>query len=340
MTCRGREDADEDGATLATIPPPREIIATADQRNLMAPPERSVAMEAHRYGDPNGTRRSRAPRSGSLDSNEVGCAERLGQGIMTSTVERSALGMVSMYAYFATLWPERCVYSNVGGIVSLFLGSPIPGFNSVTVIDASADPAAVEEVVNEMAARGYPFMFQQRPETGSHFEQVITRHQLTRDDPVPLMAHFRADELKVQPTPGLQCRILAPDDVQQHLRVVCNIFDLDFAEAAAFFTPQVMSDDGVYAMVGEVNGVIVCTGVCVLVDEWAGLFSIGTVAEHRGHGYGAAITAACAHLGYSRGASAAVLQSSPMGLPVYERMGFTVQESWSRSHRVTTPSAQ
>jgi GNAT superfamily N-acetyltransferase len=246
--------------------------------------------------------------------------------------------MVSMYAYFATLWPERCVYSNVDGVVSLFSGSPIPGFNSVTVIDATADPATVEEVVNEMAARGYPFTFQQRPETGSHYDQLITRHQLTRDDPVPLMAHFRTDELKAKPTSGLQCRVLAPDDVQQHLRVVCTIFDMDFAEAAAFFTPQVMSDVGVYAMVGEVDGVIVATGVCVLVDEWAGLFSIGTVAEHRGHGYGAAITAACAHLGYSRGASAAVLQASPMGLPVYERMGFSVQESWSRSYRVTTPS--
>lgn len=295
-------------------------------------------MEAHRYEDPNGTLRSWTPRRGRLDSNAVGCAERLGRGIMTSTADRSALGMVSMYAYFATLWPERCVYSNVAGVVSLFSGSPIPGFNSATVLDATADPATVEEVVNEMAARGYPFTFQQRPETASHYDQLITRHQLTRDDPVPLMAHFRTDELNVQPIPGLQCRILAPEDVHQHLRVVCTIFGMDFDEAAAFFTPQVMSDVGVFAMVGEVDGGIVSTGVCVLVDEWAGLFSIGTLAEQRGHGFGAAITAACAHLGYSRGASAAVLQASPMGLPVYERMGFTVQESWSRAYRVTTPS--
>jgi hypothetical protein len=54
----------------------------------------------------------------------------------------------------------------------------------------------------------------------------------------------------------------------------------------------------------------------------AGIGWVGTLPEERGHGYGEAVTWAAIREGFRRGASLASLQASPMGRPIYERMGF------------------
>ena len=55
----------------------------------------------------------------------------------------------------------------------------------------------------------------------------------------------------------------------------------------------------------------------------AGIYTVGTVPEAHGRGFGTAVTEAVRHaqgLGYR----SAVLWASPAGRPVYERMGFRV----------------
>jgi predicted GNAT family acetyltransferase len=53
-----------------------------------------------------------------------------------------------------------------------------------------------------------------------------------------------------------------------------------------------------------------------------------TPGEHRGRGYGAALTAAAAQGGFASGADLAWLQSSAMGLSVYRRLGFREVERY------------
>ena len=54
----------------------------------------------------------------------------------------------------------------------------------------------------------------------------------------------------------------------------------------------------------------------------AGIGWVGTVAERRGQRYAEAVTWAAVREGFRRGAQFANLQASPLGRPVYERMGF------------------
>jgi len=53
-----------------------------------------------------------------------------------------------------------------------------------------------------------------------------------------------------------------------------------------------------------------------------GIYAVATLPEARGRGIGAAMTRRAAQDGFAAGATAAVLQASPMGQPVYARMGF------------------
>ena len=71
---------------------------------------------------------------------------------------------------------------------------------------------------------------------------------------------------------------------------------------------------------GDVDG--------VLVDRHLAIFNVATSAQQRRHGYGAAVTAIAIRDGFAAGAHTAWLQSSPMGLGVYERLGFVLVEPW------------
>lgn len=55
---------------------------------------------------------------------------------------------------------------------------------------------------------------------------------------------------------------------------------------------------------------------------------IGTHPEHRGRGYGRAVTTALTIHGFDNGASMASLQAEPMGISTYERIGYRTRSTY------------
>jgi len=74
--------------------------------------------------------------------------------------------------------------------------------------------------------------------------------------------------------------------------------------------------------VGYVGGRPVACSTVTVTERVAGIATVGTVPSARGKGIGAAMTWAGVDAGRALGAEAAYLAASPMGYPVYERMGF------------------
>jgi N-acetylglutamate synthase len=70
------------------------------------------------------------------------------------------------------------------------------------------------------------------------------------------------------------------------------------------------------------EGQPVATGLGFTADEMTGVWAIATLPEHRGHGYGTAITWAVVNAGRKKGARATHLRATEMGFPVYRNMGF------------------
>lgn len=76
--------------------------------------------------------------------------------------------------------------------------------------------------------------------------------------------------------------------------------------------------------IGFVGDEPVTTAAVRFTADVADLVVISTLASARGKGYGGAITRAAALAGKQRGYRYAALSASPLGKPVYERLGFVV----------------
>ncbi len=124
--------------------------------------------------------------------------------------------------------------------------------------------------------------------------------------------------------------------VRAHFDVVSRSFGmpLDLIEmviSEAFVTERA------HLFIGELDGVPVASSMLVVSDgagvRCAGIYNVGTLESHRRRGLGEAMTAHAAEIGRrDHGCVVATLQASPMGYPVYERMGYREVTRWQRWH--------
>ena len=86
--------------------------------------------------------------------------------------------------------------------------------------------------------------------------------------------------------------------------------------------------EGASWYVGRVGDSIVSTAVGITVDGATGVFNVATPPEHRGRGYGAALTSRVVRDGFAAGSRFAFLESSEIGYGVYRRLGFREVEQY------------
>lgn len=97
------------------------------------------------------------------------------------------------------------------------------------------------------------------------------------------------------------------------------------------FPPEVFGHNDDYAglqapdvatFLARLDGEPAAIAMTIVTDGVAGIYWVGSRQPARGRGLGWATTAAAVNAGFEIGAEIASLQASPMGRPLYERMGF------------------
>jgi hypothetical protein len=135
----------------------------------------------------------------------------------------------------------------------------------------------------------------------------------------------------VAPPPAADLEIVEATDeaaVREAEALIDEVYECR-SSPASLLTPSCLDED-FRVWVGRVAGRPVTTATAYIADGFVGIYAVATTADARGHGYGEAVTWAATRC---RPDLPATLQASPMGRPIYERMGYrTVAEFtvWER----------
>lgn len=130
---------------------------------------------------------------------------------------------------------------------------------------------------------------------------------------------------------GLVCKAVESDaELGDFQRVAFESFGYPVAMAPVALTEQLLGLPHVQLFLGYVDGQAACCSMTVITADVAGLYWVGTLGAQRRRGVGAAITARAVAGGRERGCRVACLQASPLGAPVYRRLGFTQPRAYLR----------
>jgi ribosomal protein S18 acetylase RimI-like enzyme len=219
------------------------------------------------------------------------------------------------------------------GVTAVLTGSPIRLFNHILV--EGSDP--ITEIVAAQLADAVALA----RERGDRF--LVSLRAGTDDRLVPRMAELGLVSIAEGPfMPGMAMRLRdgalgddRPEAADQEIRVVddvAGIRDHVVAVAAGFGFPEeiagqvvtqaLLGRPGIRVYVGYVDGRPVTTGLGFRTGSTMGVYNIATVPSHRRRGYGEAMTRRILGDGVADGCTVAILQSSDMGRPIYERLGF------------------
>ena len=235
-------------------------------------------------------------------------------------------GMLDCWLQLDRLIDDGYMRAADGAVVGV-TGLPLPTLNGVW---APMPPPAdkLDALLDEVAEAGVPYCLQLPSAPPADVIAMVEQRGMTRDEDIPLMQLADASGLAVPVLDGLTVRRLGADEVDVHAAVAAGGFGAPVEIFERLIGPAFAGDQCAVVAVAEVDGDPVTTGVSLQVDGRVGIFNVATPPEHRGRGYGAAITAWLVADAASRGARSAWLQSSPDGYGIYQRLGFRTVDRW------------
>jgi hypothetical protein len=243
--------------------------------------------------------------------------------------DRAAAALVDTWGHLMALHPDAWMVTR-DGVAACATGIPSAGLNGVWCSGRDPDPAEIKRLLGLLTARGLPHMLQMRPSSGPAALALAEAEGMTPDEDLALMR--LDDPARLEPAdaavPELAIRRLGADEAELHVHTAAAGFGHDYDHFLRLLPPPVMSAYGLRAYVGEVEGEIVTTALGVTRGQAVGVFNVATPRQHRGHGYGAGITARTVQDGLATGARWAWLQSRAESERLYEALGFETLERW------------
>jgi ribosomal protein S18 acetylase RimI-like enzyme len=179
------------------------------------------------------------------------------------------------------------------------------------------------------AARDRGFSFYLRDPVDGDLVQATAAAGLA---PVATMPWMVLDEPPpaVPLPPGVRMRMAGVDaGVAADAAALCadayESLGLPGAVTASLFGDAARTDPGVGLVVADLDGVPAATAMLLRTGDVAGVYWVATARGQRGRGLGEACTRAVVEAGFAGGARFAALQASPMGAPIYARIGFVTR---------------
>lgn len=230
-------------------------------------------------------------------------------------------------------WDVMCTSTPGGwcternGVMRASTAIPFAPFNGVWSSTPDVATADVLEAVDEFAAGDLPWNVQLRPGYPAGLDDELADRGLVVTGDIPFMVLPEPAPLAaaVQRSAATYRQVETFADLDSLLSLLERGMGLPPEMGREMFPMRLMFLGSTWI---ATDGQDVSTGLGFTHDGWCGVFNVATPEEHRGRGYGGAVTAHTVEAARAAGARGAYLQSSTMGLPVYERLGFVTAETW------------
>jgi GNAT superfamily N-acetyltransferase len=110
--------------------------------------------------------------------------------------------------------------------------------------------------------------------------------------------------------------------LEDHITTAAAGFEMPEEPLRAIMAETLLGRPGLTVYVGYKGREPVTTGLGSRTGRTIGVYNVATIESARRRGHGAAMTTRIATDGAAAGCDVAILQASPMGHPVYERLGY------------------
>lgn len=223
-----------------------------------------------------------------------------------------------------------------GSITAVSAGVPTPVFNRVFVFEPFETPN-LKAAIDWFTDRGDPFWVTTLESLGEHVEDSFENENYEKSaPPQPGMARALTSDLPATNTDAEIDVVTQNSGLTAWTSVAESVFEFSDETNRLITQPSVLDDEDLQYLVGWVDGQPASCGMLALDDTVAGVYVIGVDEKFRRRGIGEAMTWQVLREGRNRGAEVAVLHSTQMAIPLYERMGFEtkmklrhfVRESW------------
>ena len=221
-----------------------------------------------------------------------------------------------------------------GPITATATGIPIASYNRVFVTDTPTE-AEFAAALAWMRERGDPFWVTTTDATVAEVRASAADHDVVEHDSQPGMVHDSLADLPPTASDVDTSVVVDATGLDDFVDVFAAVFAVPRELATLAHPEAFLADDRLDLVVGSVDDRPVACGLLFRSDDAAGVYSIGVVEGYRRRGIGRAMTLAVLRLGRDAGCRIGVLQSSEMGYPLYEGMGFEPVETYHHFEPVT-----
>jgi GNAT superfamily N-acetyltransferase len=243
-------------------------------------------------------------------------------------VERVHLNLIDSSRQLVELDPDAAVEAGPGWIFSA--GShPHPvisnaAFRSDDALDASEFVARARSFFAKRE-RGFSVWVRSEQEEDRDLLAAAETAGLTFVYAMPEMVLEAPVETPLLPAGAELRRLTEVEQVDDYWEIAAASY------TSLGFPPEVFGSysnrtglfaENIAAFVAYLDGEPASIAMTIVSHGVAGIYWVGSLEQARGKGLGQATTAAATNAGFEMGADLASLQASPMGRPIYRRMGY------------------
>ncbi|MCE2391540.1 MAG: GNAT family N-acetyltransferase [Proteobacteria bacterium] len=259
--------------------------------------------------------------------------------ISKSDLRRIDLNLVESLREFAR-WNDASAVTDRAGLLFV-TGGPASEHQTLRVDRGIPAAEALRRMRAFFAEIGGGFTLRTRAEADPDIDALLAEQGLSPLRSTPWM---RLDHpLEERPLPaGAELRIArAEEDFRAiadiNAEAYADLGNLPQASRERYQVARRALEPHIHSVVAYVSGEPAATAMTFLSHGIGGIYWVGTLGRHRRRGLAEACTRAVGNWAFEQGAAFVALHASPMGVPVYRRMGF---ECVSTHRRYRIPAAE